>query len=169
MHLNKSCTWFLILMWFWIEEVLKLSNLTKWVEQPKSCMDDQNKNNNWKNELDFIWKDFYSISWRNKPNSIQRCISWDSIENKFSQSMKKKFLSWSSLKEKVEFWWKNAFVFWEWYEKFMFSYFEKFPHFKNFDALKVLGNSNKILLTLKNLKQTLTLSQIGRASCRERV
>ena len=29
MHFDKSCTWFPILMWFWVEQVLKLSNLTK--------------------------------------------------------------------------------------------------------------------------------------------
>lgn len=40
----------------------------------------------------------------------------------------------------------------------MFSYFEKFSHFTNFNEMKILGNSDKILSTLKNLKQTLTLS-----------
>ena len=57
--------------------------------------------------------------------------------------------------------WKKkleVFVFWKWCEKFKFYYFEKFSHFTNFDEMKILGNSNKILSTLENLKQTLTLS-----------
>jgi hypothetical protein len=46
----------------------------------------------------------------------------------------------------------------EWCEKFKFYYFVKFSHFTSFDDMKTRRNSNKILSTLKNLKQTLTLS-----------
>ena len=158
MNFDKSCNWFAILMWFWVEKVLKLTNLTKWVEQPKSCTGDENSTKNWKNELDFIWKDFHSGLWRKNSHSILRCISWDSIENKFLQSVMKKFVSWGSMKEKVWSLVKKCFVFWKWCEKFKFSYFEKFSHFTNFDKMKILENLNKILFTLGNLKQTLTLS-----------
>ena len=65
-----------------------------------------------KNELDFIWMDFHYGSWRYKSHSVPRCISWDSIENKFLQSTMKKLVSRGSMKEKLEVWWKNAFVFW---------------------------------------------------------
>jgi hypothetical protein len=70
----------------------------------------------------------------------------------------KKFVSCGSMKEKSwKFDEKDAFCFLEWCEKFKFSYLEKFSHFTNFDEMKNLENSNKILYTLKNLKQTLTL------------
>ena len=31
MYFYNFCTWFPILMWFWVEQVLKLTNLTKWL------------------------------------------------------------------------------------------------------------------------------------------
>ena len=137
MHFDKICTWYPIFMWFWVEQVLKLTNLKKWAEQPKSCMGDENSTKNWKkNELEFIWKDFHSRSWRNKSHSIQRCISWDLIENKFLQSTKKKFVSWSLMKEKVRSLVKKCFVFWKWCEKFKFSYYENFSLFTKFDEMK---------------------------------
>ena len=80
-------------------------------EQPKWCMGDQNSTKNWKNELDFIWNDFYSRSWRNKSHSILRYISWDLVENKFLQSVMKKCVPWGSMKEKVWSLMKECLVF----------------------------------------------------------
>ena len=62
------------------------------------------------------------------------------------------------MKEKVRSWVKECFCVLEWCEKIKFSYFDKFSHFTHFDEMKILRNSNKILSTLTNLKQTLTLS-----------
>ena len=76
---------------------------------------------------------------------------------KFSQSTMKKLVSWGLMKEKVRSLVKKCFCVLKWYEKFTFSSFEKFSHFTSFDEMKILRNSNKILSTLKNLKQTLTL------------
>ena len=142
---------------FWVGEVLKLSNLSKWAKQPKSCTGDENSTKNWKNELDFISKDFDSRSWGNKSHSISRCISWYLIENEFSQSTMKKLVSRGSMREKSKVWWKMFCVL-EWCEKFKFYYFGKFSHFTSFDEMKILRNLNKILSTLNNLKQTFTLS-----------
>ena len=66
------------------------------------------------------------------------------------------------MKEKVRSSMKECFVFQKLCDKFKFSYLEKFSHFTNFDEMKNLENSDKILSTLKNLKQTLTL---GLSSC----
>ena len=68
-------------------KVLKLSNLLNmgWTTK-KPCTDNENSTKNWKNQLDFIWKDFDSRTWRNKSHLILRCISWKSIKNKFPQS-----------------------------------------------------------------------------------
>ena len=112
MHLDKSCTWFPILMWFWVEQVLKLTNLTKWAEQSKSCTGDENSTKNRKNDLDFIWKDFNFGSWIEKSHSIPRCISWDLIENKILQSTMKSLSHGIQWKKKLEVWWKIALVFW---------------------------------------------------------
>ena len=158
MNFDKTYTWFPILMWFCIEEVLKLTNMTKMGRTTKIMYGRWKFIQKLKNELDFIWKDFHSRSWRNKSHSIPRCISWDSIENNFSQSMMKKFVSWCSMKEKLGRLVKKWFVFWKWCEKFKFSYFEKFSHYTKFDDMKNSWNSTKILSTLKNLKQTLTLN-----------
>ena len=46
----------------------------------------------------------------------------------------------------------------KWCDKFKFSYFTMFSRFTSFDEMKILGNSNKILSNIKNLKQALTLS-----------
>ena len=148
MHFDKSCTWFLIFMWFWVEKVLKLTNLTKWVEQPKSCTGDENSTKNWKNVLDFVWKDFHSRSWRNKFHSILRCISWDLIENKFSQSTMKKLVSWGSMKEKLEVWWENVFVSWNGVRILSFHTWKICSHCTNFDGMKNLENLNKFLSSL---------------------
>ena len=138
--------------------MLKLTNFSRWVEQPSSCTGDENSNQNRKNELDFIWKDFDSRSWRNKSHSILRSISWYSIKNMFSQSTIKKLVSWGSMKEKVRSWVKECFWVLEWCEKIKFSYFDKFSHFTLFDEMKILRNSITVLSTLTNLTQTLTLS-----------
>ena len=158
MHLYKSCTWFPIFMLFWVGEALKLSNLSKWDEQPKSCTCDENSTKNWKNELDFTWKDFDSRSWRNKSHSILRCISWDSIENKFFTIHDEKVGPTRFDERKVRSLVKKWFCVLEWCEKFKFYYFGIFSHFTSFDEMKILRNSNKILSTLKNIKQALTLS-----------
>ena len=103
-------TWFQIFMWFYIEEVLNLTNLLECAEQPNSCTSDENSTKNWKKmNLTSYKKDFHSISWRNNSHSIPRSISWDSIENKFSQSMMKNLVSWGSMKEKVRSWVKECF------------------------------------------------------------
>ena len=130
------------------------SQLSKWAEKRNSCTSDENSIKNWKNELDFIWKDFDSRSWRNKSHSILRCISWDSIENNFSQSMMKKLVSRGSMKEKLEVWWKNAFVSWNGVRNLSFLTLESF----HTSQVSMRWNSNKIFSTLKNLKQTFTLS-----------
>ena len=62
--------------------------------------------------------------------------------------MMKKFVSWGSMKEKVWSLVKKCFVFLELCEKFKFSYLEKFSHFTDFDEMKNLDKSNKILSTL---------------------
>ena len=79
-----------------------------------------------KNELEFIWKDFDSRSWRSKSHSILRCISWDLGENRLLQSMVKKCVSWNSMKEFFFEVMERMFYIWETSEKFKFSYLEKF-------------------------------------------
>ena len=83
------------------------------------------------------------------------------IEKNFLQSTMKKLVSWGSMKEKVRSLVKTCFCVLEWCEKFNFSYFEKFSHFTNFDEMRILGNSGKILSTFENLKKTLTLSLLS--------
>ena len=48
MHFDEIWTWFPILMWFCIEELLKLTNLSKRSKQPNSCTCDENSTKNWK-------------------------------------------------------------------------------------------------------------------------
>ena len=123
-----------------------------------SCTGNENPTKNWKNKLDLIWKDFDSRSWRNKSHLILRSISWDLIENKFSQSTMKSWSHEVRWMKKIEVAWKNVFCVLEWCEKFKFYYFDKFSHFTHFDEMKILRNSITILSTLTNLTQTLTLS-----------
>ena len=52
--------------------------------------------------------------------------SWDSIENKFLQSVMKKFVSWGLMKEKVWSLMKECFVFDRCVRSFKFSYLEKY-------------------------------------------
>ena len=85
--------------------------MSKWVEQAYSCTGDENSTKNWKNQLDFIWKDFDSRSWRNKSHLVLWCISWDYFENKFSRSTMKSWSHEVRWKKKLEFWWKNALCF----------------------------------------------------------
>ena len=153
MNFGEIWNWFPIFMWFFIEELLQLKNLLEWAKQPNSCTGDENSTKNWKNELEFIWKDFDSRSWRNKSHSVLRYISWDSIENKFSQSTMKKLVSWGSMKEKLEVWWKNAFVFWNGVRSLSFLTFKSFHTSQVSMRWNFFGNLNKILSTL-----TLSLS-----------
>ena len=92
-------------------KVHKLSNLLVmgWTTK-KPCTSDEKSIKNWKNQLDFIWKDFTSRSQWNKSHSIQRCISWDSVENEFSQSMMKSWSHEVRWMKKLEVGWKNVFV-----------------------------------------------------------
>ena len=110
------------------------------------------------NELDFIWKYFHSISWRNKSHLILRCILWYSIKNKFSQSTMKFFVSWGSMKEKFEVWWKKSLCFENGVRSLSFVTLESFHTSQTSMIWKILENLHKILSTLENLKQNLTLS-----------
>ena len=148
MHFDKKWIWFPILMWFCIE-VLKLTNLSKWAEQPKSCTGNENSTKNWKNELDFIWKDSHSRSWRNKSHSIPRDISWDSIENKFSQSTMKKFVSWGSIEEKFKVWCKNALCCKNGVRSLSFLTLKSFHTSQTLTRWKILKSHTKLSLLSK--------------------
>ena len=158
MHFYKFCTWFLILMWFWVEQGLKLINLTKWMNnqnhpramkiRPKT----EKLNLTSYDRIFILDHEETSLIWfRDVFHEIRlKIIFYNPWWKSLSHGVR-----W---KKKLEVRWKQMFVFWEWCEKFKFSYFENFSHFTNFDDMKILENSNKILSTLENLKQTLTLS-----------
>ena len=69
-----------------------------------------------------------------------------------------KLVSWGSMNEKFRSWVEECFCVLEWCEKIKFSYFDKFSHFTNFDEMKNIENLHKILSTLENLKQIVTLT-----------
>ena len=72
--------------------------------------------------------------------------------NKFLQSVMEKCVLWGLMKKKVSSSVKECFMFWKLCEKFKFSYLEKFSHFTNFDEMKNIENSNKILSSIENHK-----------------
>ena len=119
-------------MWFKGSQALKL--VKHGLNNQKPCMDNENSTKNWKNQLDFIWKDFTSRSQWNKSHSIRRCISWDSIENEFSQSMMKIWSHEVRWKKKLEVGWKNVFVSWNGVRRL------RFLTWTNFHTLHTLMN-----------------------------
>ena len=83
--------------WLWILISFVLDSKSSCDSEFRKCLNSQTWQNgwttklmhgrlkfdqNWKNQLDFIWKDFDIRPWRYKSHSILRCISWDSVENK---------------------------------------------------------------------------------------
>ena len=128
-----------LLRWFWVEQVLKLSNLTTWLNNQNHVWVVKFRPETEKNEHAFIWWDFHAGSRRNVFQSILRSISWDLDEHVCLQSRVNELVSWSLMKEK--FW---SFVE-KWFElrkqvkmdeKFKFSYLEKFSHSKNLDGME---------------------------------
>ena len=65
-------------------------------------------------------------------------------------------------KKKFEVWWKNALCFENGVRSLSFLTLKSFHTSRTSRRWKILENSNKILFTLENLKQTLTL---GLSSC----
>ena len=144
-------------MLLWVDPVFKLINLTKWLNNQNHAQ--AMKIRQKIEKLNLTSYDRIFILDHEETCLIQ---FWDV----FHEIWLKMFfynLWWKSLshgvqwKKKFEVWWKNALCFEKLHEKFEFSYLEKFSHFTNFDEMKNLENSNKILASLENLKQTLTL------------
>ena len=119
-------SWFLLLMWFWVEQVLKLTNLTNWLNNPKSCAGGENSTKNWKSKHSFIWWDFHSGSWRNMSHSILRFLSWDLGEKcDFAIRSEKVCLMESDERKRLKLM-EIMLCVWETRKKFKFSYLEKF-------------------------------------------
>ena len=140
MHFDNSCIWFPILMWFWVEEVLKLTNLT-------NGMNNQNHARVMK-----IWPKTKKMNL----TSYERILILDHEETSLIRfwdvfheiQLKISFYNpwWKSLshgvwwKKKFEVWWKNSLCLRKKWYVFSFHTWKSFSHFTNFNGMKNLEN-----------------------------
>ena len=164
MKLEYEWTWFLILMWFWIEEVLKLTNLSKWVEQPNSCMGDENSTKNWK-KINLTSYEMILILDHEETSPVRFWDVFHEIRSNISFH-NPWWKSWSHevrWKKKLEVWWKNSFVFWNGVRSLSFLLWKVFTLHKlrwdeNFWKLEQNPlNSKKTLINLSLLVFPLAL------------
>ena len=116
LHFDKFCTWFPILKWFWVEKVLKLSNLTNWlnIQNHARAMKNQTKTeklNMTSYDRIFIMghEETCLIRFRDVFHEIRVKIFfynpwWKSVSHGFR------------IKKKFEVWWKNSLclkIVWE--------------------------------------------------------
>ena len=154
MHFDESFTLFPILMWFWVEQVLKLTNLTKWMNNQNHAraMKIQPKTE----KLNMTWYDRILILDHEETSFIQ---FWDVF---YEIQLKISFynLWWKSLSHGIR--WKNALCFKNCVRSLSFHTWKIFHTSQTSMRWKLLTNRTKSSLLSKiSSKLSLLVSPVA--------
>ena len=149
MHFDKPCTWFSILNWFWVEKVLKITNLAKWLNNQNHARamkiwPKTEKLNMTSYDRIFIQdhEETCLIRFRDVFHEIQLIIGfynsrWKSVSHG---------VWWN---KKFEVWWKNALCFKIVWDVQVFILVKVFPHSQTSMGWKSLKTWTKSSLLSK--------------------
>ena len=152
MNFDNSCTWFLTLMWFWVEQVIKLTNLTKWLDKQNHARAMKIRPKTKKLKLNSYDKIFISDHEKTTLIQFQDVFHEIWLKINFYNSWRKRVSHGVRWNKKFEVWWKNSLCLKNVWDVLSFHIWKSFPHFTNFDEMKNLEILNKILSLLENHK-----------------